>query len=340
MLGGAAALTLTAVVPAGAQTPAPYDGPATLLTNCQGNADASVTAAGTVIGFANCGKVIKFFRYRDGQLLATSSSLRGSVLASAWDGAGATYVVYQDGSSLKVAKRVESTASFSGSTTIATGSESFQADIVAKNGKWWVVFSKNGELYQRRTLNGELPTTRITTNTVSDVEPALAYADGKATLLWQSETATTGVVRMGTSNGGAWSTSNFSSTSQRSLGQPRVVVSGGKTYGSWKRDDTGNGSWSTVEKDNATGTWRTQVAGYPSHQQHLAVSMGKVFIGYNSGDSPQMGYFQRTTPSSAWSEGAIAGPGSYPGVMLAWNGKGIGIYWTFTNGGALKVRQQ
>ena len=118
----------------------------------------------------------------------------GSVLAVAWDGLNATYVVFQQAGTLKIAKRVESTATYSPATVLTTTGANavpFNADVVAHQGRWWVVWSQQvgpgGEfaqrqLFQRHTLFGVQGTTRITAQprNIDDQQPSLPLSTATA----------------------------------------------------------------------------------------------------------------------------------------------------------------
>ena len=138
----------------------------------------AVSSVGTVRGFAGCGDTaapIWFFRADPGQPgFRQPSPYTGVVLAVAWDGACATYVVYDTGSELRIGRRNEQgTGSFAQPTTLSTavGAIPHRADVVANAGQWWAVWSEQvgpggefaqEELFQQRTLLGTQPRTRIT----------------------------------------------------------------------------------------------------------------------------------------------------------------------------------
>ena len=122
MSGIARRVVLVAVVVAGALAGAggtagavgPFGPPRTLIAGCSdgrdGNGDAAIAADGTVRGFANCsGAVsdpIRYYRSRpDGVVTEQTTPYVGQVLATAWDGQNAMYVVIAQFGVLVIGKR-------------------------------------------------------------------------------------------------------------------------------------------------------------------------------------------------------------------------------------------
>ena len=166
---GVVAVLVAGMVPAAAVG---NFGPATVqIAGCPGPAgDAAIGSDGTVRGFMACtgnqySPIIFFERFATGSHLAQASPFSGRVLAVAWDGIDATYVVYEQNSRLLIGKRVEHSGSYLPSTMLAgpAGVVPFTAGLVASNNRWWAVWSEqvgpggefaHAQLFQRHTLLG------------------------------------------------------------------------------------------------------------------------------------------------------------------------------------------
>lgn len=323
-----------------------WDSPFTVVgDSCWDGTDASISAGGTIVGFTSCDERLKFFQNRDTTRVVVNSPYKGTVIASAWDGSNATYVLFQQDGHLKLGKRTHSTGTFGTPIILSMtfGHKGYDADLVARDGKYWAVWSQSvggapyyqSELFQRRTLNGPVGTTQITNTAanVNDTSPALAYADGKLTLVWARKTGTdpteAGVIKIATSTGSSWTSRTFASVGDHFVDRPRVAVSQGKTYVIWVRD------FSTYESDNASGTWVSHRVGAAANAMSISVSAGNVFIGSNPSGSSGIQVYQRK--AGVWSSFTATGSDAYPQAVLAQAGKGHLLY---TVNSGLKVRHQ
>jgi len=338
VVAGALTLFLATVVPA--QAVGSFRAPVTLVNNCNwGTADATGSAAGDVAGFVSCGNAITFFRYSGGSASSATTGYVGDVLASAWDGADTTFVVFAHANTLRLGKRTLSTGAMPSSIVLATGagSKGFTADIAASAGKYWAVWSKptnstagaQTELWQQRTLNGTTGPTRITVtaSNIDDDQPSVAYADGKLTLAWHRRTVQGSggpeVIRLGTSTGGLPTAANITANREGQQ-RPSVAVDSGHTYVAWT--DSGQ-NIGLMERDNASGSWKTQEAanGYV-HILDIAVSRGTVFLAYNEGDNPQVDVAER---HGSWTTTSLTnGVPHTPVAVAAANGKATVLYRT------------
>jgi hypothetical protein len=91
----------------------------------EGVGDAAVAADGTTRGFANCtgyssGRIWFFRDRRSSAPFRELSPYAGVVYAVAWDGQDSTYVVFQQGTQLKIGKRIESRGVYAPVTTLTT----------------------------------------------------------------------------------------------------------------------------------------------------------------------------------------------------------------------------
>src|SRR5664279_730478 len=101
-------LLLAAAAPAGAVGPF---GPDQIIVNCiPGPMAASIASDGTTSGFSPCnggngdGPITYFSQKPPGGIVREASPYTGKVLATAWDGADALYVLFTQGNNLRIAK--------------------------------------------------------------------------------------------------------------------------------------------------------------------------------------------------------------------------------------------
>jgi hypothetical protein len=333
-------------VPAGAAGPF---GPAQVVEpDCTfALADAAIAVDGAVRGFDTCDQLfagrIDFFRDPLGATPQRETTpYTGRVLATAWDGAGATYVVYIDGQQLRIGKRVESTGVYAPPTTLTTAgwtSRPYTADVVAAGGRWWVVWSEQvgpgGEyaqtdLFQAHTLLGSQGRTRITTTTGTDDRyPSLAYAAGRMTLVFVRGpvpvpgNGSPGApqaqqdLQIARSTGGPWLSRLFSSAGDLN-GFPDVVDYGGVTYVAWV---TGNPA-AVVVADDAGAAFRSHQFATPAVSPTVAVSGGHVFVLM---DARQRAYLAERV-AGVWTGSQVAGAPSSPLRVLARGTKARVVY--------------
>ncbi len=284
----AASLAL-ATTAAGAATPT-FGSPTTLIAAADPDVSTTIAADGTVRGFADSANAltdqpIGYFRNRAGTVSTRTSPYRGHVIATAWDGVDALYVVYSQGNVLKIARHLDSSGVFSPATVLSAHYYFNGADVVASAGKWWVVWSEaeggHATLFQRHTLLGSGERTHAVTTPAasSDLDPSLAYEAGHATLAWTRVPKNNGSpskVWLGRGTGALFSANAFATGGNVNY-NPDVAVSAGHTYVTWSGLDT------VSEKDNATGPWTAHQFATHGHRQTIAVSLGRVFVGWTIG---------------------------------------------------------
>lgn len=316
-------------------------GPAeTVIGGCtDGVGDAAIAVDGTTRGFANCtdftSGTIRFFRDTPSSAPAVEvSPYVGSVRAVAWDGQNATYVVYQQGSTLRIGKRVESTGTYAPPTTLTTTGANavlFSADVVAANGQWWSVWTEQvgpgGEfaeidLFQRHTLLGVQGRTRVTGTTDSDdVEPTLAYAGGRITMVWTRAFAPNvpgpSDLRIAESTGGAWLSRPFASLGTFNS-DADVFVSGGVTRVTWTRDQA------VLFADNTGGTFASRTLTSSGIDPTVALSGSNVFVAWYAPNADRVVIAQRA--SGVWTSGQLDSPSSRPLRVLAQGTKARVVY--------------
>lgn len=186
-----------------------------LYIDCGTAGKASVAADGTARGFAECGggQNIFYFYHPLGQDASIRMSpYHGTVLATAWDGVSVTYVLYREGTAVKIGRRTGDIGAFVAPTTLSSNGLA-DGDLVASNGKWWAVWAErvgtNTDLYQAHTLLGTATRQRLTVATNWDAEPSLSLAGGRLMLAWtRSASATSAAgpshIYLATSTGGPW----------------------------------------------------------------------------------------------------------------------------------------
>jgi hypothetical protein len=351
------AVLVTAVLVMGvtpATAVAPFGPAEQLVAGCGvGLGDAVIASDGTTRGFAECpadpddpNGPIWFFRDRPGQAPSQQQTpYTGFVLAAAWDGVGATYLLYQQDTTLKIAKRVESSGAYSSPTTLATGAAAlfFTGDVVASAGKWWAVWSEQTgpggefaqtELFQAHTLLGTQGRTRITTtaSNVFDVEPTLAYASGRVSMVWSRWTNPfTGTgqsdLRRGSNTGGGWSTVLLTAAGNVNLAADMIVYAG-VTYVTWERDGR------IVVTSNSSGTFASRTFNTPGFVPSVSVSLGKLFVAWAaspSGGDVDNRVFLAERSGGVWTGANVTPAPSAPVAVLAQGGKARVVYRTDTD---------
>jgi hypothetical protein len=316
-------------------------GPAeTVIAGCtDGVGDAGIAADGTTRGFDNCTGIsagtIRFFRDTPSSAPTVEvSPYTGFVQAVAWDGQNATYVVFQQGSALRIGKRVESTGAYAPATTLTTTGANaivFSSDVVAVNGQWWAVWSEQvgpgGEfaeidLFQRHTLLGVQGRTRITATTDSDdIEPALAYVGGRVTMVWTRafSPAVPGPsdLRIAESTGGAWLSRPFASLGTFNS-EADVFFSAGVTWVTWTRDSA------VLIADNAGGTFASRTLTSAGADPTVAVSGSNVFVAWYALNADRVVLAERA--GGVWTSGQVDSPSSRPLRVLAQGTKARVVY--------------
>jgi hypothetical protein len=336
----AAVLCASMVTTTPAAAVGPFGPAETVIAGCtDGVGDAAIAADGTTRGFFNCTGVssgtIRFFRDTPSSAPAIEvSPYTGFVTTVAWDGQGATYVVFQTGGTLRIGKRVESTGAYSPPTTLTiTGANvvAFSADVVAANGQWWAVWSEQvgpgGEfaeidLFQRHTLLGVQGRTRITTTTDSDdIEPTLAYAGGRVTMVWTRAFAPAvpgpADLRIAESTGGAWLSRPFATLGNQNS-DPDVTIYAGVTWVTWTRDLT------VVVADNAGGTFNSRILTSAGVDPTVAVSGSFAFVAWYSFGGDRVVLAERA--GGVWTSGQVDSPSSRPLRVLAQGTKARVVY--------------
>jgi len=305
---------------------------AATITSCGiGPADAGSSANGTVRGASSgcyADGSIKFFWYQGGTSAAIKSPYRGTVLATAYDGGSYTFVVYVDVHNSLRLGRMSDSGSAQQSVVLSSANSYFTADLVAADGKYWVVWSEQvgssgqQELYQRRTLSGTKGKTRITTtgSQIHDYEPTVAYSGGRLTLVWTRGSTTGSDVKMATSTGGNWTTTTFASAGKYNSNADLAVV-GGKTYVVWNRDGK------VVLRDNSGGGYRSKQFNTPSwNAPSVAVTAGKVYVSWTL-DGPERVYLARKA-AGTWKGRVVSGSPAASIAAVAGGGSGQVVYKT------------
>ena len=191
-----------------------------LWQDCGSSGKASVAADGTARGFVECGRglvqnpaIFYFYHPLGGnETLVGGSPYHGQVLATAWDGVSVTFVLYREGTAVKIGGRVGDTGAFVAPATLSSNGLA-DGDLVASHGKWWAVWAErvgtNTDLYQAHTLLGTATRHRVTVAANWDAEPSLSLAGGRLMLAWtRSASATSAAgpshIYLATGTGGPW----------------------------------------------------------------------------------------------------------------------------------------
>jgi hypothetical protein len=118
------------------------------------------------------------------------SPYRGQVLASSQNGV-ATYVLFANGSGIFLGKRLIGNGAYGAAQQLSPttpGAVAPQGDVIAgDNDTWWAVWTEQvgpggefaqTELFQAKTVGGNLGRTQVTDNPDNDSQPALAFKPG------------------------------------------------------------------------------------------------------------------------------------------------------------------
>ena len=278
--------------------------------------DSAIAVGGTVRGFTNAtacpgsgtgsgtGPLSFFAVSPAGAVTRVTSPYSGRVVQVAWDGQGATYVVFVEGTSLLIGKHLDSGA-FSPVTTLSStvvpdpapsGSliGDCPATVTATAGHWWAVWvegTSHGQLFGAHTLLGHAGRTQITSLPagVSDCDPELAQRPGQVTLVWSRATHQTSVLRLATTSGGAWHPRTLTGGGTSNYG-PSMVVYDGSTYVSWVRTNDSKQLDAVVmfASNQGTGSRFTSAVvhkaccpGLGPYQTSVAVSGAAAFVAWN-----------------------------------------------------------
>jgi hypothetical protein len=318
----AVALTASATLATVASAGPPHMGAAhTVVSTADPEFAASADAAGVAHGFVNAtnsgyGSQLTYFRASATSIATRTAPYTGQVIATAWDGSDATYVVYARASTLYIAVHHDRSATFSHPTVLTTSYTYGGADVVASAGKWWVVWAEwdgsHTSLYQRRTLLGSGERTHAVSTPAgsNDMSPSLAYASGKATMVWARtprNNAWPAHVELGTSTGALFSASTLVGGEENN-GQ-QVAVSAGHTYVAFE-----HGTNRMYEKDNSTGTWVTHEFATHGLSGSVAVAGGVVYQAWSTVDAR---VFLAARYAGNWAGSVVTGVGAGELEVLA-----------------------
>ncbi len=324
MTAGVAAVALTAsatMASAASAGPPRMSAAHTVVSVTNPEFAASADAAGVAHGFVNAthsgyGSQLTYFRASAANIATRTAPYTGQVVATAWDGSDATYVVYARASTLYIAVHHDRSATFSHPTVLTTSYTYGGADVVASAGKWWVVWAEwdgsHTSLFERHTLLGSGERTHAVSTPAAndDLDPSLAYASGKATMVWTRTPRSHGwpsQIELGTSTGALFSAATFVGGEEND-GQ-QVAVSAGHTYVAFE-----HGTNRMYEKDNATGTWVTHEFATHGLAGSVAVAGGVVYEAWSTIDAK---VFLAARSGAGWAGSAVTGSGAGESAVLA-----------------------
>ncbi|MTD14324.1 hypothetical protein GIS00_10225 [Nakamurella sp. YIM 132087] len=292
-----------------------------------GPSAADISTDGTVRGFAACtggaeyGPISYFRQQAGGTLYREDTPWTGEVLATAWDGVDAMYVVFEDEGMLRIAKRTSSTGAYS-ATTLLSFDSGFQADVVASNGKWWAVWSRPAgsgmdapvQLFQAHTLLGTQAPTQITHTppSITNTHPSLTYRNGRVTLIWSRGYEDHSDLRMANSTGGPWASFDFA-TFGTDNDRVDSINYNGILYTTWQRDGK------IVVADNSTGAFVSHTFVTGGRLPRIGHSGGKTFLAWTTGSGINQKLLFTERSGGVWSSVPVGG---FPGVASAVLGQG------------------
>jgi len=258
------AVLFSTATPVGAAV-RPFNPPQTVVGGCSGGfnlADSVVTSSGALVGFATCpspsGLPIRFFsRNPDGTVNPSQATgFFGSVMAVTYD-TTATYVLYSNDFQIRVGKRTNTGVFSSRAVDTWGGVATVAGDILARDGRWFGVWSKQlpgddefapSGLFSSGT---GLPISQVTT-TGDNILPTLAYSGTIPVAIW---VRTTSPALSGSDLilkkyiGGTWQGERVFASLGTDNFSPDMHVTAGRTFVTWERDGF------IVVASNATGSF-------------------------------------------------------------------------------------
>jgi hypothetical protein len=243
-----------------------------------------VTGSGALVGFATCpspsGVPIRFFsRNPNGTVNPSQASgFFGNVMAVTSD-ATATYVLYFNDFQIRVGKRTNTGVFSSRAVDTWTGNARPTGDIIARDGRWFGVWSKQvgpgGEFAQHELFSSGtgLPRSQVTTTAgnINDLGPTLAYSGTIPVTIWSRRT--TSELPGEPSNlivkkyiGGTWQGERVFASLGTDNFSPDMSIRAGRTFVTWHRDGF------IVVASNATGSFTSHRFNTPGFRPRVAAS--------------------------------------------------------------------
>jgi hypothetical protein len=303
LLLGATATTFFAA-PGGASampiTPPPITGPhfgtgSEIGEAAGGGAVGGVAPDGSVYGFEGSSydshseyDIRSFHWTTSAPATHADSPYFGRLVAAAYDGHSNTFVLFSNGSTLKLGERDEVHGTFRPAITVTSGYTGQGADIIARSGGYWAVWSQpvgsgkavSDQLFQVGPMSGSARATRITPDGTSNIGPSLSFSmTGKTyELAWTQRigSAVGATIGFGINNDGdRWALSTYP-TGGTSNTMPDIAYDGVHTYLAWLRNGV------VTESDDVAGTIRSWIFDPSVARPFVAVSDGQPMIGFSA----------------------------------------------------------
>jgi hypothetical protein len=319
-------LAMTLLLGATAAAPAhalrPFDPPVEIIRpGCSFNdvaGDVVYGADGRAHGFATflggtCGSTLAVWSFEGdadgGSWTRAESQYQGVTLASAWDATG-TYVLYQAIDGLRIGKR-EAGGAFSNGRRLSAHTV-VNADLVARDGRWWGVWSETvgagsraqSELFQAGTLSDSpRARERITFHPLSDMTPTLALspAADRMVLLWARGAERSELRSALGSFDGEWASRRFTDRSDANV-LPDVAVTATTTFVAWQQVLSGQ----VPEADNQGGPFAGHAFLTPGFEPHVSFDGAVGVVGWTT-EGRRSRAFVAERNGSVWS-GQFASP--------------------------------
>jgi hypothetical protein len=321
------AVLFSTVTPVGAAV-RPFGPPQTVAGGCSTasfSADSVVTSSGALVGYATCpspsGVPIRFFsRNPDGTVnRSQATGFFGRVMAVTYD-TTATYVLYFNDSQIRIGKRTN-TGVFS-SRPVDTWPASFvpSGDIIARDGRWFGVWSKHvrlGDEFTQTELYSSgtgLGITQVTTTAdlIYDVNPTLAYSGTTPVVIWSRQRFSElpgqpSDLIVKRYIGGTWQGERVFASLGTANRMPDMHIAAGRTFVTWYRDGSivvaSNATGSFTSHRFNTGGFRPSVAtsttsGVIDHVFVTWTTSGRVFFAESASTGSVQGTWNGTTIAS------------------------------------------
>jgi hypothetical protein len=246
-----------------------------------------------------------------------SSPWSGRVLAAADDGS-TTFVLWIDASGrLQIGRRPHDGAACA--PTQLSGQGANDADLVARAGRWWAVWSTSSctshmdgcstVLRQAKSLGrGVRPESVLPKADPAgtlDVLPSLALRDDGAVLVFLRRDSQGDVIHYAVAGlDGRWTDSVFEPAAGAREFAPDVTVANGRVVVGWVRDGL-----PVVAMDDAAGHFTRYALPYRSEtsEVRVAASAGRAFVGHHACFQYGGGFTCRTYVSTLTADGTVTG---------------------------------
>jgi hypothetical protein len=314
-------LVLVVLIPLALPASASY-GPTRLARSCTGNIRLAAVGGGVVWGATSCGRqlgAIGVISARSaGSWRRSSTPWTGDVLAVADDG-GTTFVLWNDANGrLQIGRRPH--AGPASAPTLLSRQGSTGASLVARDGRWWAVWSTSGctghmegcstVMWQAKSLGRGLRAEQVLAKPdpagTADVFAGLALRGDEAILVFLRRDGNGDVIHYATADlDGIWTDGLFPpAVGVRTAFAPAITVAVQRVIVGWVRDQR-----PVVSMKDGGGDFVTAALPYRAQasQVVVAASGGRAFAGHHACFEYHGAWTCRAYVSTLTADGTVTG---------------------------------